>query len=260
MQFANLRVEQRGPAALVTVDRPKVLNALDTATLEELTQAVRELSARAEVRGIVLTGAGEKAFVAGADIAAMTAMAPLEAQAHSERGHAVLLALLESPKVTVAAINGYALGGGLELALACDLRLASEDAVLGLPEVSLGVIPGFGGTQRLARLIGEARAKELVLTGDRVKAEQALAWGLVNRVLPKAQLVDEAVALVERIAKHGPLAVRTAKDVLTRGLDLPLPGALALEARAFGTLFATRDQREGMRAFLEKRPARFEGR
>lgn len=260
MAYANLRVEHRGPAAVVTIDRPKVLNALDPPTIEELTHAARDLAAQPEVHGIVLSGAGEKAFVAGAEIGAMATMAPLEAQRHSERGHALLLALLDNPKVTVAAIQGYTLGGGMELALACDLRLASEDAQLGLPEVGLGVIPGFGGTQRLPRLVGEARAKELVLTGERLPAAKALEWGLVNRIVPKAELVPQAVALVERIAKNGPLAVRAAKDVLQRGLDLPLHGGLALEARAFGTLFATHDQREGMKAFLEKRPARFEAR
>jgi enoyl-CoA hydratase len=259
MAYANLRVEHRGPAALVTIDRPKVLNALDAATLEELTHAVRALGAQGGVHGIVLAGAGEKAFVAGADIAAMATMAPLEAMAHSERGHALLLALLDCPKVTIAAVHGYALGGGLELALACDLRLGTEDCTLGLPEVGLGVIPGFGGTQRLARLVGEARAKELVLTGDRIKGPQALQWGLLNKVVPRERLLEEAVAIVERVARNGPLAVRTAKDVLQRGLDLPLP-ALALEARAFGTIFATHDQREGMKAFLEKRPPRYEGR
>jgi enoyl-CoA hydratase len=260
MSFANLRVEERGHAGLVTLDRPKVLNALDAATLQELRRAVADLSARGSIAGIVLQGAGEKAFAAGADIGAMATMHPLEAQRYSEGAHAALLELLRCPKVTVAAVQGYALGGGLELAMACDLRVASEDAQLGLPEVGLGVIPGFGGTQRLARLVGEARAKELVLTGDRVDAARALQMGLVNRVVPRARLLDEALALVERVAKNGPLAVRIAKDTLQRGLDLPLEAGLALEARAFGTVFATHDQREGMKAFAEKRPARFEGR
>lgn len=260
MAYANLRIEQRGAAGLVTIDRPKVLNALDMATIEELQRAVAELGAQRELAGIVLAGAGEKAFAAGAEIGHMATMQPLEAQRHSERGHALLLAILDCPKVTVAAIHGYALGGGLELALACDLRVASEDAQLGLPEVGLGVIPGFGGTQRLPRLVGEARAKELILTGERIPAARALEMGLVNRVVPRARLLEEALGLVERVGKNGPLAVRIAKDAMDRGLDLPLRAGLALEARAFATTFATHDQKEGMRAFAEKRAPRFEGR
>lgn len=260
MAPANLRVEVHGKTAVVTIDRPKVLNALDAPTIAELTLAFRDLGQRGDIAGIVLAGAGEKAFVAGADIAVMAAMAPAEAQKHSERGHALLLSILECPKVTIAAIHGYALGGGLELALACDIRMASEDAVMGLPEVGLGVIPGFGGTQRLARLVGEGRAKELVLTGDRVKAPRAFEIGLVNKVVARDRLLPEALELVERVGKNGPVAVRIAKDVLQRGLDLPLAGGLALEARAFGTIFATHDQKEGMRAFLDKRPPKYEGR
>jgi enoyl-CoA hydratase len=258
--MANVRVEQRGPAGIVTVDRPKALNALDAATLGELRGAVRELSAKQGIAGIVLQGAGEKAFVAGGDISAMATMAPMEAQRYSEEGHALLLQLRDAPQVTVAAVQGYALGGGLELALMCDLRVASEDAVLGLPEVSLGVIPGFGGTQRLPRIVGEARALELLLTGDRVPAQRALELGLVNKVVPRAQLLEAALEFVARVAKNGPLAVRVAKDTARRGLDMPLAAGLALEARAFATTFATRDQREGMAAFLERRPPSYEGR
>ncbi|HEV8360469.1 MAG TPA: enoyl-CoA hydratase-related protein [Candidatus Thermoplasmatota archaeon] len=260
MAISNVRVEERGPAGIVTVDRPKALNALDAATLQELRAAVADLGAKRGLAGIVVQGGGEKAFVAGGDIGAMATMAPLEAQRYSEEGHALLQQMLACPKVTVAAIQGYALGGGLELALMCDLRVASEEAQLGLPEVSLGVIPGFGGTQRLPRIIGEARAKELILTGERVPAARALELGLVNRVVPRAQLLDAALDYVERVAKHGPLAVRIAKDAVQRGLDLPLGAGLALEARAFATTFATRDQREGMQAFLERRPPTYEGR
>jgi enoyl-CoA hydratase len=260
MAYDHVRVEQRGAAGIVTVHRPEALNTLTQATMAELERAVRALGGEKGLAAIVLTGAGEKAFIAGADIRQMLDMPPMEAKRHSEKGHALLLAILRSPKVTIAAINGYALGGGLELAMACDLRLAAEQAQLGLPEVGLGVIPGFGGTQRLARLVGEGRAKEMVLTGDRVTAQRAQEMGLVNRVVPRERLMDEALALAERVAKNGSLAVRIAKDTLQRGLDMPLPAALALEAAAFGTCFATHDQKEGMRAFVEKRPPRFEGR
>jgi len=259
MDSANLRIETRGPAVLITIDRAKMLNALDPVTLQELTAAVQDLASKPGLVGVVIQGAGEKAFVAGADIAAMAHMGPLEAQRHSETGHALVKALRSSPLVSVAAVKGYALGGGLELALACDFRIASEDAQFGAPEVGLGVIPGFGGTQLLPRLLGEARAKELLLTGDRIDASRALSLGMVHRVVPKDRVLDESLALVARIAKNGPLAVRVAKDVAQQGLELPLEHGLALEARAFGTVFASRDQKEGMKAFLEKRPPRYEG-
>ncbi|MCA1814373.1 MAG: enoyl-CoA hydratase/isomerase family protein [Halobacteriales archaeon] len=258
--MANVRVERRGKAAILTIDRPQALNALDRPTMEELRAHAEALNQDRDLVCVLLTGAGEKAFVAGADIRAMLDLAPLDAQAHSEAGHALLRALLHSPHVTIAAINGYALGGGLELAMACDLRIASETAQLGLPEVGLGVIPGFGGTQRLARLIGEARAKELMLTGERIPAQRALELGLLSKVVPKDQLMKEALALAERIAQNGPVAVRLAKHSLQRGLDMPLDAALAFEAACFGACFATHDQKEGMRAFMEKRPPKFEGR
>jgi enoyl-CoA hydratase len=251
--------ERRGKAALLTIDRPQALNALDRPTMAELQARMEQLAQDRDVLCVVLTGAGEKAFVAGADIRAMLDLQPLDAQRHSEAGHALLKSVLRSPHVTIAAVNGYALGGGLELAMACDLRIASENAQLGLPEVGLGVIPGFGGTQRLARLVGEARALELMLTADRIPAQRALELGLVNRVVPREQLLKEAFALAERIAQNGPVAVRLAKHSLQRGLDMPLDAGLAFEAACFGACFSTHDQKEGMRAFVEKRPPRYQG-
>jgi enoyl-CoA hydratase len=260
MSFQNLLVEGGGPVAVVTVNRPKVLNALDDTTLRELTDAFIALAADAAVRCVILTGAGEKAFVAGADIAAMAGLTADEGRAFGERGHR-LGAVMEGARAPIiAAINGFALGGGLELALACDFALASSNAKLGLPEVGLGVIPGFGGTQRLARRIGPGRARELVYTGDVVGAEEALKIGLVNAVTEPAALLPAARTLADKIAGRAPLAVGAAKRALREGADLPLAQALALEAELFGALFATADQKEGMRAFLEKRPAKFEGR
>jgi enoyl-CoA hydratase len=259
MSYQNLLVEG-GPIAVVTVNRPQVLNALDDTTLRELTDAFIALSGDAAVRCVILTGAGEKAFVAGADIAAMAGLGPDEGRAFAERGHR-LGAVMESGRAPViAAVNGFALGGGLELALACDFALCSSNAKLGRPEVGLGVIPGFGGTQRLARRIGPGGARELVYTGNVIGAEEALRLGLVNAVTEPAALLPAARTLAEKIASRAPLAVAAAKRALREGADLPLGQALALEAELFGALFATTDQKEGMRAFLEKRPAKFEGR
>lgn len=258
MAGANVRSERTGNAVLITVERPEALNALDQSTIAELTAAVAEAS-RSDAPAIVLTGKGERAFVAGADISEMAGMDVLQARDHARKGHALTNGIASSPKVTIAAINGYALGGGLELALACDLRLACPEAQLGLPEVTLAVIPGFGGTQRLPRIIGEARAKWMILTGERVKAEQALAWGLVHAVVPREKLVEEAIRLSDGIAANGPAAVRLAKESVSRGVGMPLPDALALERELFAACFATRDQKEGMNAFLQKRKPEYEG-
>jgi len=260
MSYQNLLVEGAGPVAVVTINRPQVLNALDDTTLRELTDAFIALMKDAAVRCVILTGAGEKAFVAGADIAAMAGFGADEGRALSELGHR-LGAVMEGARAPIiAAVNGFALGGGLEFALACDFALASSNARMGLPEVGLGVIPGFGGTQRLARRIGPGRARELVYTGNVIGAEEALRLGLVNAVTEPAGLMPAARALAEKIASRAPLAVAAAKRALREGADLPLGQALALEAQLFGALFATADQKEGMRAFLEKRPAKFEGR
>ncbi|MCX4244678.1 enoyl-CoA hydratase-related protein [Paraliomyxa miuraensis] len=248
---------------VVTIDRPKVLNALSEEVVGELTAVVedtaRAFGAGASVRGLLLTGEG-KAFVAGADIAAMADMTPEQALAFSGKGHALGEMLEALPVPTVAAVNGFALGGGCELALACDFIYASEKAKFGQPEVKLAVIPGFGGTQRLLRRVGLARALELCMTGDMIDAAEAHRIGLANRVLPPEQLLDEAMATLVRIAAQGPLAVAKAKEVLHRGASMPLTHANDLEQEAFASLFASADQTEGMHAFLAKRAANFTGR
>jgi enoyl-CoA hydratase len=256
MAYENILVEHEPSISTITVNRPKALNALNSQTLRELTQAVREC---ADSRVIILTGAGERAFVAGADIAEMVPMGPWRAREFSELGH-VLTAMLEDiPCATIAAVNGYALGGGLELAVACDMIYASENAKVGFPEVTLGITPGFGGTQRLVRLVGKLRAKEIIFTGDMVDAKQALEIGLVNAVLPRAELMAHCRKVAEKIATRGPLAVARAKRLVERGYDIPLRAANRQEAETFALLFDTQDRAEGMRAFLEKRPAKFVG-
>lgn len=254
--FENILVDRDGPLATITVNRPKSLNALNGRTLRELTQALREC---ADSRCIILTGAGEKAFVAGADISEMAPMGPWQAREFSELGH-VLTALIEDlPCAAIAAVNGYALGGGLELAVACDMIYASENARLGLPEVSLGVTPGFGGTQRLVRLVGKLRAKEMIFTGEMIDARRAFEIGLVNAVVPREKLLDHCKQVAEKVATRGPLAVARAKRLVERGYDIPLRAANRQEAESFALLFDTEDRREGMRAFVEKRPAKFTG-
>jgi len=256
MAYENIVVERDAKISTITVNRPKALNALNSQTLRELTQAVREC---ADSRVIILTGAGDRAFVAGADISEMAPMGPWRAREFSELGH-VLTALLEDiPAATIAAVNGYALGGGLELAVACDMIYASENARMGLPEVSLGVTPGFGGTQRLVRLVGKLRAKEMIFTGDWVDAKRAYEIGLVNAVLPREKLIEHCRTVADKIAQRGPLAVARAKRLVERGYDIPLRAANRQEAESFSLLFDTEDRREGMRAFVEKRPPRFTG-
>ena len=260
MAEVNVRVEVDWPFATVTVDRPKSLNALDTRTLQELEKAAANLSQHEGLRGVILTGAGEKAFVAGADIAEMNEMDADRARHFGALGQRVMDAISALPLPVVAAVNGFALGGGCELALACDFIYASENAKFGLPEVSLGVLPGFGGTQRLSRLVGRARAKELIFTGDMIDAAKAKAIGLVMDVVPLSRLLGHARAALERIAKKGPLAVRRAKEAIDRGADLELADGLAIEREVFSDLFDSADRREGMKAFLEKRPPVFTGR
>jgi enoyl-CoA hydratase len=258
MAYENILLQREGPVCTITLNRPKSLNALNSATLRELTQAVRE--AADSSRALILTGAGEKAFVAGADIAEMAPMTPWSAREFSELGH-VLTALLEDiPIATIAAVNGYALGGGLELAVACDMIYASENARLGLPEVTLGITPGFGGTQRLVRLVGKLRAKEIIFTGEMVDARQAEHIGLVNAVFPRQELLPHCRKVADKIATRGPLAIARAKRLVERGYDMPLRAANRQEAESFALLFDTQDRAEGMRAFLEKRPAKFVGR
>jgi enoyl-CoA hydratase len=258
MELQNIRWLVEDGVGVATIDRPKVLNALDARTLEELAQIVAEVEGGA-ARALVLTGAGEKAFVAGADIAAMAQMTPLAARRFAERAHGVLARLELLPVPTLAAVNGFALGGGCELALACDLVYASERARFGQPEVSLGLIPGFGGTQRLARRVGAMRALEMVLTGDHYDAARAKEMGLVLDVLPADRLVAFVKEQARKISGKGPLAVAQAKRAVVAGADVPLPVANELERQAFSAAFATDDAREGMRAFLEKRAAAFKG-
>jgi len=260
MAEINVRVEVEGPFATVTVDRPKSLNALDTRTLQELEKAAADLSQREGLRGVILTGAGEKAFVAGADIAEMNGMDADKARHFGALGQRVMDVIAALPVPVVAAVNGFALGGGCELALACDFIYASENARFGLPEVSLGVLPGFGGTQRLTRLLGRARAKELIFTGDIIDAARAKEIGLVLDVVPLSNLLGHARSALERVAKKGPLAVRLAKEAIDRGADQELADGLTIERELFTDLFASADRREGMKAFLEKRPPVFTGR
>jgi enoyl-CoA hydratase len=245
--------------ATVTVNRPEALNALDQATLEALAEAFGTLGRARALRCVILTGAGEKAFVAGADIKAMSALGPREALAFAELGHRVgeLIESLAAP--VIAAVNGFALGGGCELALACDFIYASRAARLGQPEVTLGVIPGFGGTQRLARRVGPARARELCYTGAVITADEAARIGLVNAVVEPADLMPRVRAVAGAIAGKAPLAVAEAKRAIRRGGDLPLGAANELERQLFAGLFATADQKEGMRAFVEKRPPKWTG-
>jgi enoyl-CoA hydratase len=248
-------VEREGAVAVVTIRRPDKLNALNAEVLGELMDVFATLEARAAI----LTGEG-KAFVAGADIAAMATMTPVEAKRFSDGGHALGARIEALPCPVIAAVNGFALGGGLELALACDFIYAADVAKLGQPEVSLAVIPGFGGTQRLARRVGIARARELVYGGGMIDAAEALRIGLVNKVFPAAELLGAAKKTAEQIAAVGPLAVAAAKRVLLRGEEMPLPAANELEAQAFAGLFGSEDQRAGMAAFLEKKKTAFSGR
>ncbi|HEY1691595.1 MAG TPA: enoyl-CoA hydratase-related protein [Polyangiaceae bacterium] len=249
-----------GHVATLTLNRPEKLNALNAELLGELARHVTDLAADPSVRVVVLTGAGDKAFAAGADIAAMSEMTPTQARAFAEVGHRIGAAIEQAHFPVIAAVNGFALGGGCELALACDFVYASDKAKLGQPEVNLGVIPGFGGTQRLARRVGAARARELCMTGDVIGADEALRIGLVNAVVPHAELLPRVREVAAKIAAKGPLAIASVKRVVLHGADVALPTANDLEATAFSALFGTADQREGMRAFLEKRAARFEGR
>jgi enoyl-CoA hydratase len=262
MAYQTLKTSDRadGKIRVITIDRQTKLNALNAEVLRELRGAFGEARDSA-ARAVILTGAGEKAFVAGADIGELAEQTPLSGKAHTLAGQAILSEIETFPKPVVAAINGWALGGGLELALACHLRVAAATAKLGLPEVKLGIMPGYGGTQRLPRLVGRGRALELILTGEPIGAEQALAWGLVNRVAPAAaETVAVAETLLTPILARGPVGVRSALEAVRRGLDTDLAEGLRIEADLFSILCTTHDMREGTQAFLEKREPRFEGR
>src|SRR5881396_1203593 len=252
-QLQNLQVTRADAVATLTLDRPKALNALDAATLRELARAIRELRRDGGVHALVVTGAGDKAFSAGADIAAMAAMSAADGHAYSRLGHEVLARLEALAIPVVAAVNGVALGGGLELALACDLIVASEKARLGQPEINLGLIPGFGGTQRLVRRIGQTRARELIYLGQIISAEEALRLGLVNRVVPEARLAAD-------LAAKAPVALAQAKRATAVAADADLETGCRFEVEAFGVTFATDDRVEGLKAFLEKRTPAWKGR
>lgn len=250
--------EQKGWGALVTLNRPKALNALNTDVLRELDDVLTRLDTQRENRVVILTGSGEKAFAAGADIAAMRGMTPEEAKQFSTYGQAVMTRIAGMRAVVIAAVNGYALGGGCELAMACDIRIASTRAKFGIPEVTLGVIPGFGGTQRLSRLIGVGRALEMMATGGQITAEEALRMGLVNHVTEPGELLEVCEAMARKIAANSAGAVALGKQSIYAGSEMDLNRGLAHEAGLFALAFASPDQREGMDAFLEKRKAKFE--
>ena len=261
MDYENIKVAVADGILRLTIDRPKVLNALNAQTVGEIHRAFQEARDDDAVRAVIVTGGGEKAFVAGADINELAAQTPISGKETAQRGQEVLQFIERFPKPVIAAVNGFALGGGCELALACDFIYASEHAKFGQPEVKLGIIPGFGGTQRLARRVGIAKAKELCMTGDMVDAAEALRIGLADAVWPAGELIAKARDVAGRIAANGPLAVAEVKRLVQLGQSTTLEHALALEQQAFGLLFSTADQREGMTAFLAKprRAAQFKG-
>jgi len=259
MAFDNLLLERDGAVAVLTINRPKVLNALNAQTLDELRRAILELKHDAAIRVVILTGAGEKSFIAGADINELAVQSPIDGREHAIRGQHVFDLIEHMGKPVIAAINGYALGGGCELAMACTIRIAADSARLGQPEINLGIVPGYAGTQRLSRLVGRGRALELLLTGDQVTAHEAHRLGLVNRVVPAADLMTEARSLAGTLAAKAPVAVRYILEAVHKGLEMPFPQAQVFEATLFGLVAATEDMREGTNAFLEKRKPEFKG-
>jgi enoyl-CoA hydratase len=259
MSLKNIILEREADSALITINRPRFLNALNRSTLKELTDAFAQLNGDQGVRVIIITGSG-KAFIAGADISEMKEYTPEQARDFSEMGHMTMDAIQNTGKPVIAAVNGFALGGGFELALACDIILASETAKLGLPEVNLGLIQGFGGTQRLSRLVGKALAKELIFTGDAISAERAYEMGIVNRLFPPDELLPEAKNMAQNMAQKGPIALKLAKRAIDSGYNKELSEGCELEKAAFVESFTTSDSKEGMKAFLEKRKPVFKNR
>lgn len=253
----NLLMEVENNAAVITINRPKSLNALNTETLEELNKLLAEVRDNKAIKVLILTGAGEKAFVAGADISEMVNATAEEGRAMALLAYETFCILENMSQVTIAAVNGYALGGGCEIAMACDIRVASENAKFGQPEVGLGILPGFGGTQRLPRLVGKGRAKELIFTCDQVDANEAYRIGLANKVVPLAELIDTCKVMAAKILSKGSYAIALAKSSINTGMDTDLSSGLKFEADLFGLSFATEDKKEGMSAFLEKRKANF---
>lgn len=259
MSYQNLLFTKDSGIGLITVNRPQVLNALNRFTMIELKDIAEKIAADREVSAVIITGAGDKSFVAGADIGEMLNLSALQGRDWSKFSQAAFNAIENMPQPVIAAVNGYALGGGCELAMCCDIRIASAKARFGQPEVALGVVPAFAGTQRLPRLIGKGRAKELLFTGDQIDADEAYRLGLVNKVVPTDQLLSTAKEIAHKIMSRGPVAVHLCKAAVNEGLDMDMESAQAYEAEVFGLCFATADQKEGMSAFLEKRQARFIG-
>jgi enoyl-CoA hydratase/carnithine racemase len=260
MELQNVLYEKRAGIAYVTVNRPKVLNALDHETLAELREAFEDVRADAAIRGAILTGAGNKAFIAGADIREIAGADAVSAAALTRNGQGVLALIENLGKPVIAAINGFALGGGCETAMACTIRVAAENARFGQPEVKLGIIPGFGGTQRMPRLVGKGAALSLILSGEPISAQEAYRIGLVDEIVPGAELIARAEAILERITANAPLAIRFAIEAVNTGLEGSQQEGLALEASLFALCAATHDKQEGTSAFLEKRVPKFEGR
>jgi enoyl-CoA hydratase len=260
MAFDNLLLERDGAVGSITINRPKVLNALNTQTIDELRRAILDLKHDDGVRVVILTGAGEKSFVAGADINELAVQTPTGGREHALAGQHVFDLIENMGKPVIAAINGYALGGGCELAMACTLRIAANTAKLGQPEIALGLIPGYAGTQRLPRLVGKGKAMEMTLTGTPIAADEAQRIGLVNRVVPAAALMAEVKALAAQLAKSAPIAMRYIVNAINKGMEMPFAEACQYEATLFGLVASTDDMREGTSAFLEKRKAEFKGR
>lgn len=259
MAYENILFEIQDGVGILTFNRPKALNALNPRTLQETAAVVESVSKDENIRVLVLTGAGEKAFVAGADITEFQKMNPLSARVFAELGQKVFSNLEQLPIPVIACVNGFALGGGCEMAMSCDFIYASDKAKFGQPEINLGIIPGFGGTQRLSRLVGRAKAKELCMTGEMIDAQQARELGLVAKVFPADQLLEETIKVAKSLAGKGRVALRAIKQVIDRGMDVDLKTGCTLEAEAFGVCFASQDAREGVAAFLEKRKPNFKG-
>src|ERR1700739_2895740 len=259
LDFQNIRLEKKNQIAYVTIDRPKVLNALNMATMQELQQAFGAIKDDAEVRVVILTGAGEKAFVAGADISEISQQSPVSAKEYTHRGQAIVDAIEDLGKPVIACVNGFALGGGCELAMACTMRIASENAKLGQPEVKLGLIPGYGGTQRLPRLVGKGIAMQILLTGEMITAQEAHRIGLVNEVVPADRLIPRAEEIAQKIIGMAPLAIQYCMEAVNQGLNMTLPEGIFLASTLFGMCCATEDKKEGTTAFLEKRASNFQG-
>lgn len=260
MTWTNIEKNVAGGVATVTINRPKALNALNYDTLKELLDCFGEIGLSNDIQAVIVTGSGEKSFIAGADISFMAQLNTLEAREFGRLGHEAMSAIETLPQPVIAAVNGFALGGGCELALACDIRIAAVNAKFGQPEVNLGVLPGFGGTQRLPRLIGKGHANELLFSGKMINAEEACRIGLVNRVVEQAKLLEECTSLAEMIVAKAAVAVRLCKEAVNNGLEMDLARGCGYEAELFGVCFSSEDQKEGMKAFLEKRAPQFTGR